>query len=330
MESRSGAVRLIHADVQRPPRPNRRAGAPWNFYDFGAVMSEIGTAGDQSMAGKICVVTGATSGIGRITAGELARRGARVVIVGRSNERGAAALQQIREETRSDQVEFLRADLSSQEEVRRLAARIQDRLPRLDVLLNNAGSIFVTRRETVDGIEMTWALNHLSYFLLTNLLLPLLKSSAPARIVNVASSAHKGASIDFDDVQAAGRYRLFRQYQRSKLANILFTYELARRLNGSGVAVNALHPGFVKTNIVNQEGPFGFVFRLGARLAAIPPEVGARTSIYLATSPEVEGVTGRYYYQEKPADSSPQSLDARTAERLWTLSEQMTGFTAQP
>jgi NAD(P)-dependent dehydrogenase (short-subunit alcohol dehydrogenase family) len=290
-------------------------------------MSETGRADDRSMEGKTCVVTGATSGIGRITAEELASRGARVILVGRSDERGMAAVSQIRDATGSEQVEFLRADLSAQAEVRELARRIIERVPRLDVLLNNAGSIFVNRRESVDGIEMTWALNHNSYFLLTNLLLPLLRSSAPARIVNVASSAHKGVSLDFDDVQAnKGRYRLFRQYQRSKLANILFTYELARRLEGTGVAANTLHPGFVKTNIVNKEGLFGAIFKFGAMLAAITPEEGARTSIYLATSPEVAEVSGRYFYKEKPADSSPQSLDRTTAGRLWTLSEQMTGL----
>jgi NAD(P)-dependent dehydrogenase (short-subunit alcohol dehydrogenase family) len=290
-------------------------------------MSESVQLGDRPMEGKACVVTGATSGIGRITAEELARRGAKVILVGRSDERGAAAVAGIRESTGSDLVEFLRADLSAQAEVRDLAARIIDRVPRLDVLLNNAGSIFVSRQESADSIEMTWALNHLSYVLLTHLLSPLLKASAPARVVNVASSAHKGVSIDFDDVEARrGRYRLFRQYQRSKLANILFTYELARRLEGTGVTANALHPGFVKTNIVNREGFFGIVFRFGAMLAAITPELGARTSIYLATSPEVETVSGRYFYRERPDVSSPQSRDRATADRLWTLSERMTGL----
>lgn len=290
-------------------------------------MKVCGPVGDRSMEGKTCVVTGATSGIGRIAAEELARRGATVILVGRSDERGSTAVRQIRDSTGSDRVEFLRADLSAQAEVRDLARRIIERVPRLDVLLNNAGSIFVTRRESADGIEMTWALNHLSYFLLTDLLLPLLKAGAPARVVNVASSAHKGVSLNFDDIQAKkGRYRLFRQYQRSKLANILFTYELARRLEGTGVTANTLHPGFVKTNIVNKEGLFGAIFKLGAMLAAITPEQGALTSIYLATSPEVENISGRYFYQEKPAASSPESLDEKTAKTLWRLSELMTGL----
>jgi NAD(P)-dependent dehydrogenase (short-subunit alcohol dehydrogenase family) len=174
---------------------------------------------------------------------------------------------------------------------------------------------------------MTWALNHLSYFLLTHLLTPLLITSAPSRVVNVASSAHKGVSLDFHDIEASrGRYRLFRQYQRSKLANILFTYELARRFRGTDVTANTLHPGFVKTNIVNKEGFFGAVFRLGANLAAITPEEGAKTTIYLASSPEVEGKSGGYYVQEKLSVSSPQSRNLGTAARLWTLSEQMTGI----
>lgn len=279
-----------------------------------------------SMEGKTCVVTGATSGIGRVAAEVLAARGARVILVGRSDERGANALREIGEATGSNQIEYLKADLSLQSDIRRLAERIQDRANRLDVLLNNAGSIFVKREETAEGIEMTWALNHLSYFLLTHLLLPLLKKSTPARVVNVASSAHLGASLDFSDLEARRRYRLFKQYQRTKLANILFTYELARRLQGSGVTANTLHPGFVKTSIVNKDGFFGAMFRLGARLGAITPEEGARTSIYLASSPDVATVSGHYFYKERPAPSSPQSKDVKSAERLWKISEQMTGL----
>jgi len=281
---------------------------------------------NSSMAGKTCIITGATSGIGRVAAEALAGLGARVTLVGRSDEKGALAVRQIQDATGSNNLEFMRADLSSQREIRGLADRILQTVERLDVLVNNAGSIFVNRQESVDGIEMTWALNHLSYFLLTNLLIPLLSKSAPARVVNVASSAHKGVSLDFNNLQANGRYRLFHQYQCSKLANILFTYELARRLDGTGVTANTLHPGFVQTNIVNKEGFFGALFRLGARIAAIPPEEGARTTIYLASSPEVTKVTGQYFYKRKPAVSSPQSQDIPTAERLWKLSENMTAL----
>jgi retinol dehydrogenase 12 len=280
---------------------------------------------DGPMRGKTCLVTGATSGIGEIAARELARLGARVIIVGRSPERCAATLERIRGETRSSQLESIVADLSAQAEVHRLADQVRERCDRLDVLLNNAGGMFLERRESPDGIELTLALNHLSYFLLTNQLLPLLKASAPARIVNVASAAHKGASIDFDDIQGRRRYSGWPAYQQSKLANILFTYELARRLEGSGVTANVLHPGFVRTRFfADFTGWIGMITKLGAALVAIGPEEGARTSVYLASSPEVEGVTGQYFVKCRPAQSSPQSHDRAAAERLWRVSEELT------
>jgi retinol dehydrogenase-12 len=284
---------------------------------------------DESMKGKVCLVTGATSGIGEVAATELARRGARVVIVGRSSERCAATLERIRSSTGATAVESIVADLSSQAEVRRLADQVRERCDRLDVLLNNAGGMFLDRRESPDGIELTLALNHLSYFLLTEQLLPLLKASAPSRIVNVASDAHKGASIDFDDIQGRRRYRGWRAYQQSKLANILFTYELARRLEGTGVTVNTLHPGFVRTNFfADFTGWIGFITKLGASLIAISPEAGAQTSIHLATSPEVASVSGQYFVKSRPARSSPQSHDRDAADRLWRLSEVLTGQAA--
>ena len=252
---------------------------------------------------------------------------ARVIIVGRSPEKTEATVRQIRAETGATAVESLVADLSSQAEVRRLAEQVQARCDRLDVLVNNAGAMFLKRVESVDGIEMTLALNHLSYFLLTNLLLPLIKASAPSRIVNVASDAHKGASIDFDDLQAKQKYSGWRAYQQSKLANILFTNELARRLDGTGVTVNSLHPGFVRTNFLHVfEGRWGGrLIRAIAERIAISPEEGARTSIYLASSPDVAGVTGRYFVKEKPVASSAQSRDPAAAQRLWRMSEEMTG-----
>lgn len=283
------------------------------------------------MKGKVCVVTGATSGIGEVAAIELARRGARVLIVGRSADRCAATLERVREAAGGDpsMAESIVADLSSQAEVRRVADEIGKRCDRLDVLLNNAGGMFLSRAESVDGIEMTLALNHLSYFLLTDRLLPLLKAGAPSRIVNVASDAHRGGRIDFDDIQLRRNYSGWRAYQQSKLANILFTYELARRLEGTGITANALHPGFVRTRFFQDfTGWVGFVIKLGARLVAIGPEAGARTSIYLATSPEVEGVTGRYFVKCRPVTSSPRSRDRDTAERLWRLSEELTGQAA--
>ena len=217
------------------------------------------------MEGKVCLVTGATAGIGLVTALELARQGARVIGVGRSPERCAEAARQIREQTGTSAVEFLVADLSSQAEVRRLANQVKAATGRLDVLVNNAGLIRLEREVTVDGLEMTFALNHLAYFLLTNLLLDTLKASTPARIVSVASAAHQGCKMNFDDLQGETKYSPWRAYQQSKLANILFTRELARRLEGTGVTANALHPGYVRTQIFRAEGFSGLAASAGRR-----------------------------------------------------------------
>jgi NAD(P)-dependent dehydrogenase (short-subunit alcohol dehydrogenase family) len=279
------------------------------------------------MQGKVCLVTGATAGIGQVAATELCRNGAHVIIVGRSSERCAATQALIRTAAGADRVDSLVADLSSLSEVRRLAALVRERYPRVDVLLNNAGAMFWKRMESADGIEKTFALNHLSYFALTNLLLPLLKSSAPARIINVASDAHKGAFINFNDIQFTQKYSGWKAYQQSKLANIMFTYELARRIEGSRVTVNALHPGFVRTNFLQvfNDAPAGWLIRSLANVVAMSPEKGARTSIYLASSPDALGVSGRYFVKEKPVESSPQSRDQAVWERLWRLSMDMTG-----
>jgi NAD(P)-dependent dehydrogenase (short-subunit alcohol dehydrogenase family) len=282
------------------------------------------------MQGKVCLVTGATAGIGRITARELARLGGRVIIVGRSPEKTQATVRQLQAETGSTSVDSLIADLSSQAGVRQLAEDVRARCDRLDVLVNNAGAMFTKHAKSVDGIEMTFALNHLSYFLLTNLLLPLIKASAPSRIVNVASDAHKGVSIPFDDLQGEREYSGWKAYQRSKLANILFTNELARRLDGTGVTVNSLHPGFVRTNFLDVlgDGWRGRLIRAIASGIALSPEQGARTSVYLASSPDVADITGRYFVKEKPVISSRQSLDSAAAQRLWRISEEMTGLAA--
>jgi retinol dehydrogenase 12 len=303
---------------------------------------------DKSMAGKTCLVTGATAGIGEVTARELARRGATVVVIGRSKARCEATVERIQRETGNSAVEYLTADLSSQAEVRRLAAEFLARHNRLDVLVNNAGALFALRQESVDGIEMTLALNHLGYFLLTNLLVGTIKASAPARIVNVSSDAHQMVKgFDFDDPQSRasrglrtyGRSKLasglftffapiahpsFRQYGQSKFANLLFTYELARRLQGTGVTVNAVHPGFVATNFTAGNGVFGSFMRFWAGVLAISIEEGAKTSIYAATSPEVEGVTGQYFVKQKAIPSSLPSRDEAAARRLWQLSEELT------
>jgi NAD(P)-dependent dehydrogenase (short-subunit alcohol dehydrogenase family) len=277
----------------------------------------------------ICLITGATRGIGRITARELARRGMRVVLVGRDAARAQATAAAIAAETGNPAVEFLVADLSSQAQVRALADAYRQRHDRLHVLVNNAGAVFARRGITVDGLERTFALNHLAPFLLTNLLLPTLQASGPARIVTVASAAHSGASLDFDDLQhERGRYRSFQVYGQSKLANILFTYELAHRLQGTNVTANALHPGFVASNFGKSEGGiWGPIFTL-LRPAMINVERGAETSIYLASSPDVEGVSGQYFVKCKPAHSSRQSYDEAAQHRLWEVSEQLTGLTA--
>lgn len=278
------------------------------------------------MAGKTVLVTGATAGIGRVAARELARRGARVVVVGRSRERCDSTVESIRGETGNLDVEALVADLSSQAEVRRLAREFLDRHARLDVLLNNAGAFFSKRRTSVDGLELTLALNHMAYFLLTDLLLDPLRASAPSRVVNVASEAHRLVSkFDFDDPQGEKKYGGWHVYGQSKLANILFTTELARRLAGTGVTANCLHPGFVASNFSAGNGAMGWIMRRAASLFAISTEDGAKTSVYLASSPEVEGVTGRYFAREKPAEPTRAAVDEVAAGRLWSLSESLAG-----
>jgi len=279
---------------------------------------------ETELKGKIALVTGATSGIGLVTARELARMGAQVTIVSRNAEKCAAVAERIQADT-SRPVEFIAADLSLLAGSMLAAAAFKQRHTRLHILVNNAGAYFVRRQLTADGFEMTFALNHLSYFLLTNLLLDVLKSSAPARIVNVSSGAHAGAKLDFDDLQSTKHYQGFQAYGRSKLANLLFTYELARRLDGSGVTANALHPGFVASGFARNNGR---LFNVGTwmvgKVFGRKPEQGAATSLYLAASPEVEGVSGRYYADCKPIQSSPESYQPGRAEKLWQVSLELT------
>ena len=277
-----------------------------------------------SMKGKSCLVTGASDGIGYVAARELAGMGARVVIVGRNAAKTDAAVQRIIDETGNPEVEPLLADLSSQREVRRVAAEALALLPRLDVLLNNAGAIFLSTRRSVDGIEMTFALNHLGYFLLTSLLLERLRASAPARIINVSSSSHwSPGKFELEELPKPGSNRGYRAYGRSKLCNILFTYELARRLEGTDVTVNALHPGLVQTNIARNNGLLGRVvnFFIGAR--GVDAGKGAETLVYLASSPEVERVTGKFFVDCREVPSSDQSYDTRLAADLWEMSESL-------
>ena len=271
----------------------------------------------------ICLITGATSGIGEVTARELARRGMHVIIVGRSAERVAATVARIKQATGVD-VETLIADLSSQAGVRSVAETFLQRYQRLDVLINNAGGFFASRQISADGIELTWALNHMSYFLLTNLLIDTLRASAPARVVNVSSDAHRGGVIRWDDLLFTRGYNGWAAYAQSKLANILFSNELARRLEGTGVTSNALHPGFVATRFAHNNGIiWGGLMALMQRLFAITPEEGAQTSIYLATAPEVAAISGRYFVKSRETSPAPQAQDMAAAARLWEISERM-------
>ncbi|MFY9821319.1 MAG: SDR family oxidoreductase [Thermoanaerobaculia bacterium] len=280
------------------------------------------------MQGKTCLVTGATSGIGRATALSLARQGALVVIAGRDAARTQDTVASIREEAGNRQVESLLADFSSLAEVRRLAAEFRARHSRLDVLVNNAGASFMEREMTVDGFEKTWAVNHLANFLLTLELLDLLKASAPARIVNVSSAVHAGRTLDLDRIEEEKSYGI-RGYGQSKLANVLFTYALARRLAGTGVTANCLHPGVVSTGLVKTEGrPVIKVLLALLRPFLNSPEKGAATSIYLASSPEVEGVSGKYFVKCKAVPSSPVSYDEALQEGLWELSLRQMGRSA--
>lgn len=278
------------------------------------------------MEGKIVLITGATSGIGLAAALELSKMGAHVIVHGRNRERCSAALDWICAKGGGVEVESIPADLSVQSEVRELAREVSARYPHLDVLINNAGAVYLMRKLSSDGIEMTFATNHLAPFLLTHLLLPALKAGSSARIVNVASHAHYGNPLDFNNLELSRGYFPLTAYNRSKSANVLFTYALARRLEGTTIAANAMHPGFVATGM---GGNNGILIRPLARLVmslGITPEEGARTVVYLACSPEVEGLSGRYYYLNKPVHSDRRTYDIIAQEKLWEISETMTGL----
>ncbi len=275
------------------------------------------------MQGKTALVTGGTTGIGLVTARALAEKGAAVTIVGRNPQRGEQAARAIRAEVPGADVRFERADLSLLDENRRLARIVAESADRLDVLVNNAGAIFSRRQVTADGLEATFALNHMSYFLLTNLLLNRLRAAEAGRIVTVASIAHRRAELDFDDLQCERRYSARVAYSRSKLANIMFAYALARRLEGSPVTVNALHPGVVASRFGSNNGwLFRNALRLGFRMiGAVGVEEGAELNIRLASDPALAGVTGRYFSGGKEARSSAASLSVEDQERLWAASE---------
>jgi NAD(P)-dependent dehydrogenase (short-subunit alcohol dehydrogenase family) len=281
------------------------------------------------LQGRTCLVTGATSGIGRASALELAAMGARLFLLCRDAGRAEALRQEIADQTGNREVAILLADLSSQREVRRAAAEFLATREPLHILLNNAGVMYIERTATVDGIEATFAVNHLAYFLLTNLLLERTVASAPARIVNVASDAHRlGGALDFDDLGAARRYSGMGVYGRSKLANLYFTRELARRLAGSGVTVNAVHPGAVRTGLgQNNDAP---ILKLLTGLLVRPffrsPEKGAETSVWLCSSPDVAGVTGGYFARCKPRVPHRLVNDHEASRRLWDVSAKLVGL----
>jgi len=280
---------------------------------------------------KRVVITGATNGIGLAAAQELARRGARLAIVARNPSKASSAVESIRSSSSGDViVDVLHADLASQASVRELAAEILQRYPRVDVLVNNAGAMFATREVSADGIELTWALNHLAPFLMTTLVLERLIASAPARIITTASDAHKGRQIPFDDVNAARSYRSrgYKRYGKTKLANILFTVELARRLRSTGVTANCFHPGLVATGWNRNNGPLMSAAMSIARPFSRSPRKGAETLVWLAESPAVSDETGGYFVDKRRTMPSAPAQDADAARRLWELSEAQTRLPA--
>jgi NAD(P)-dependent dehydrogenase (short-subunit alcohol dehydrogenase family) len=275
------------------------------------------------MNGKTVLITGASAGIGLQSALELAKSGAEVVMVGRDEERTAQAVELVKSQTGNRAISYLLADLSALKDIRKLAQDFKDKYKKLDVLLNNAGAIHFSRRLSVDGYEMTFALNHLNYFLLTDLLLDMLKAGSAGRIVNVSSRAHYRGHVNFDDLQTQHGYNAMKAYSMSKLMNVLFTYELARRLQGTSVTANCLHPGFVASNFA---GNNGWLVRFGMQFISgrISVEEGAKCSIYLASSPEVQGLSGKYFnFDTKEQRSSEESHNEAEAKRLWDVSEHL-------
>jgi NAD(P)-dependent dehydrogenase (short-subunit alcohol dehydrogenase family) len=272
------------------------------------------------MKDQVCIVTGSTSGIGKAAVFGLARLGATVVMIARNAELAQQTKADVVRETGNSNIDVLIADLASQQAIRHVADEFKSKYKTISLLVNNAGYAG-PRVLTDDGIERTFAVNHLAYFLLTNLLLDVLKASAPARILNVSSEAHRNVTINFDDLQMENNYSGFRAYSVSKLCNILFTYELARRLEGSSVTANALHPGFLSTGIF-REAPA--VIRWAVKIIAGSAAKGADAIVYLGTAPELKNVSGKYFNQRKEVRSSNQTYDHEAAQRLWKISEEMT------
>jgi NAD(P)-dependent dehydrogenase (short-subunit alcohol dehydrogenase family) len=282
---------------------------------------------EASMKGKTCVITGATSGIGLETAKQLGALGARLVLVGRNRDKGNGAVGRLRADMPGVAVEIHYADLSRPDEIRRLADALLHSAARIDVLINNAGAFFARRETASDGLELTFALNHMGYFRLTALLRERLIASVPARVVNVGSEAHRGSHLDFEDLQCSRHYSGWRTYQRSKLANILFTRELARRLEGTSVTANCLHPGFVATSFGdNNRGFWRLAIAIGKLVSAIPVQRGAETPVYLSSSSDLDGISGRYFIDCRERQPDERAQDDRTTARLWKESEQLIGL----
>jgi len=287
----------------------------------------------QGMQGKRVMVTGATNGIGEVTALELARMGAEVIVVSRNETKCQATVERIKKQTGNEHVSYITADLSSMDAIRACAQQFLSQYDRLDVLVNNAGGFFQQRLESVDGLELTFALNHMNYFLLTHELRDALRAGAEAhgeaRIVNVASDAHRFSKLAINDLQHKQKYSGFGVYGESKLMNIMFTYELAKRLEGTPITVNALHPGAVKTGFgMNNSGFLIKIFGIIISLFGLTPEQGAETNIYLASSPEVKGISGKYWAKKKQSKSSNESHDETLWKRLWDESVKLAGVEA--
>ena len=283
---------------------------------------------DGTLDGKYVLVTGATSGMGKVTARWLAERGATVVVAGRTAEKTQNTVQEIQKQVPNSDVRPLMADLTSLAQVRTLAQAYRDAYPRLDALIHNAGGMFGKRQLSGDGLEMTFALNAFAPFLLTGLLLDTLKASAPSRIITVASAQHAGKQVPFEDMTHEKGYKPLQVYAESKLMAIMFTYALARHLQGTEVTANTLHPGVVATNFGKEAGGMWPVMFTVLSPFELSPEKGAQTALYLATSPDVANVSGEYFVKSKPARSSKESYDVAAQDRLWTLSEQVTGLAA--
>jgi retinol dehydrogenase-12 len=282
--------------------------------------------GAGPMAGKICLVTGATSGIGLEAAAQLSRMGAEVLLCGRNENKLAGAVARIAALNPGAKLTPLKADLSSLDEIRRLSDSVHQKCRRLDVLINNAGAFFLERQTTIDGLERTFALNHLAYFALTLRLMDLLTTGNGVRIINIASSAHLKGRLDLDDLQRSRAYGARAAYRGSKLANVLFTFELARRLGPGPVTVNAVHPGLVATNFARDNGWRGWFIGIAFQLLGISIEKGARTMVYLASASQVAGVTGEYFANEQIAKCADIARDEALARRLWVESERLTGL----